>query len=93
MTDEYLDLLKDFEKSIVEHWTDLNERSIEPIDFVDALTDFFSRYPNVDPEDVKFSDAFVNRLKIDADKRRLLVKSNKDKKSDEISLNSNELEI
>jgi putative heme iron utilization protein len=92
MTDD-LDEMQEFEKSIVNHWQELNRKSIEEIDFLDALTDFFSLHPNIDPEDVKFSDAFKNRVKIDADARKLLKKSSKEKKSDEIAENSNELEI
>ncbi|QIG69645.1 hypothetical protein EVB81_076 [Rhizobium phage RHph_I46] len=93
MSESALDSMHDFEKSIVSHWQELNRKAIEPIDFLDALTDFFYLHPKVDPEDVVFSEAFKNRVKIDADSRKLLKKSMKEKKSDEIAENSNELEI
>lgn len=87
------DQLQDFEHLIVQHWHDLNEYSIEPVDFLDAVLDFLSKHPKVDPEDVKFSDAFKDRLKVDAVARRLLDLSEKEKQEEKESKNINELEI
>jgi ribosome assembly protein YihI (activator of Der GTPase) len=87
------DTLQDFEKLIVDHWHNLNEYSIEPIDFLDSVLDFLTKYPNIDPEDLKFSDAFVDRIKIDAIHRKLLDKSDREKREDEEQKNINELEI
>lgn len=87
------DQLQDFEQLIVQHWHDLNRPGIEPVDFLDAVLDFLSKHPKIDPEDVKFSDAFKDRLKVDAVARKLLDLSDREKQEKEESKNMNELEI
>jgi hypothetical protein len=85
--------LHDFEQRIVDHWTQLNEEAIEFIDLLDATMDFFGMHPKIDPEDVAFSDAFKDRLKIDAIARKLLNLNDKEKTENEELKNTHELEL
>lgn len=84
---------QDFERLIIQHWQKLNADSIDEIDFLDAAVDFFEKHPKIDPEDLKFSSAFENRIKKDASARNLLDLSSLEDRDVQISKTVNELEI
>ena len=86
--------LNDFENKIIEHWKNLNLRSIDdPIDLLDATTDFLQKHEKVDPESLKFSDAFVSRIRIDAERRKLLEKSKKSLEEEKMKKETFELDL